>query len=246
MSTPLLRLPGLAVESGWPPSGCAARLHQRPGVPGEPQVFALALPATPEEWIQGLLPVASPGRRVAAARFGQPLDALRCLASEALLRHAAKALLGQEPELDLTVGPFGKPAFLRHPEVHFNLSHSGPWLLCALHDAPVGVDVEQESSRALAAAPTFMSVEELGRHRQLPPDQTQADFFRLWTRKESLLKAAGTGLSRDPRAITLAPGGVSSGPPPPPGMCWVLEDVPLPPGARAALCFAAPRPVPAE
>jgi 4'-phosphopantetheinyl transferase len=169
------------------------------------------------------------------------MDALRCLASEALLLHTAKVVWNFDPEALATVrGAHGKPAFVDHPDHHFNLSHSGPWILCALHNAPVGVDVEQESHRGAEAAEAFLSQDELRRHRQLPGDQRPADFFRLWTLKESLLKAAGTGLSHDPRTISISREGVlaTAAPPAPSGTSWVLRPLPMPPGTRGACCFA--------
>jgi 4'-phosphopantetheinyl transferase len=172
------------------------------------------------------------------------MDSLRCLASEALLRHAAKEVLDLDPEgLATAQGAYGKPAFVDHPHLHFNLSHSGQWILCSLHDGPVGVDVEQESSRGHRAEEAFMSEEELHRHQQLPGEERLADFFRLWTLKESLLKAAGTGLSHDPRSITIGQDALplAGAPPAPPGKSWVLEPLPMPPGAWAALCFALDR-----
>ncbi len=240
MPSPLLRLPGLVATSGWPEALEPGSLHCRHRVAGEPWLFALTLPNALEAWIGHLLPGASPERREAAARYRQPMDALRCLGSEALLRHAAREILGLEPEaLGTAKGLCGKPAFVDHPEFHFNLSHSGPWILCALHDAPVGLDVEQLSTRALDAAEAFMSPEEWQRHRGLPLEARRADFFRLWTLKESLLKAAGTGLSLDPRSITIPGDGRPLGAPPAPaGRAWALGPLPMPPEARAALCFA--------
>lgn len=33
----------------------------------------------------------------------------------------------------------GKPYLRLHPELFFNISHSGDWIACALGDAPVGL-----------------------------------------------------------------------------------------------------------
>ncbi len=40
----------------------------------------------------------------------------------------------------------GKPAFYAHPELHFNMSHSGEIAIAAVGARPVGVDVEDISS----------------------------------------------------------------------------------------------------
>ena len=38
--------------------------------------------------------------------------------------------------------PGGKPFFPSQPQLHFNLSHSGSYALCALDTSPVGVDIQ--------------------------------------------------------------------------------------------------------
>lgn len=38
---------------------------------------------------------------------------------------------------------YNKPFIIGHESIHFNLSHSGKWVVCALGECRVGVDVEQ-------------------------------------------------------------------------------------------------------
>jgi 4'-phosphopantetheinyl transferase len=216
-------------------------LYRRPAAAGEPDLFNLTLPAEPQAWLDRLAGEASPDRRARAARYRQPMDALRCLAAEALLHHAVREVAGIGPAaLAIERNAHGKPAFVNHPELHFNLSHSGRQILCALHDGPVGVDVEAPSAHAPQAAEAFMSEQEWLRFQRLRGAPRSAEFFRLWTLKESLLKAAGTGLSHDPRLFSIDPQGHLSGHPPPPPHAkqWRLQPLPLPPPAAAALCDA--------
>lgn len=240
----LLDLPGLTESPAWPVRAQPATLHLPPPEPGRPHLFALCLPEAPEAWLGPLRKVCSPARAARAARYRRELDSLRCLAAEALLRHAAQAVFHLEArELATALGRRGKPYFVARPEVHFNLSHSGVWILCALHGAPVGVDVEAASPER-AQTLGFMSPQEMVQFEQLVPEAKAAHVFRLWTLKESLLKAAGTGLGHDPRTVTLEASGilVEGAPEAPPGTHWVLDPLPTPPGAAAALCFAEPDP----
>ena len=64
------------------------------------------------------------------------------LTPQALLSWAlAKSFQIQElPEIRRT--EHNKPYFPTLPGLHVNWSHSGPFVLCALGDAPVGVDIE--------------------------------------------------------------------------------------------------------
>lgn len=73
----------------------------------------------------------------------------------------------------------GKPYFPERPEVCFNLSHSHGAAVCALHDKPVGVDIER-----LRPAP--------GR---LAKGMGAEAFFRLWTAREATVKRSGRGIA---------------------------------------------------
>lgn len=237
----LLGLPGITASAQGLQEEGPATLRRLPGRSGEPTVLVLTLPAEPEIWRPGLEAAASLDRRAAAAQFRQPLDALRCLAAEALLRHGATELWQlAAAELATARGPWGKPVFARYPQHHFNLSHSGPWILCAFHDGPVGVDVEAATAQGLDAAAACLSPAEGSRLQGLGGEARAAACLRLWTLKESLLKAAGTGLERDPRNITVdEPSLEAAGAPTPPaGRSWVLRVLTMPKGAQAALCFA--------
>lgn len=96
-----------------------------------------------------------------------------------LLAAALKRELGL-PELpEIAREPNGKPYFPSRPDICFNLSHSHGAAVCALHDRPVGVDVER-----LRTAP-----------KRLAGDLTDEAFFRLWTAKEATIKRQGLRLS---------------------------------------------------
>ncbi len=71
----------------------------------------------------------------------------------------------------------GKPWFPDFPAFHFNLSHSWGAAVCALHDGPVGVDVER-----LRPAP-----------RRLAAGLDDESFFRRWTALEATVKRQGRG-----------------------------------------------------
>ena len=45
--------------------------------------------------------------------------------------------------LDIAANENGKPYLTAAPDVHFSLSHSAAWAVCAVSDHPVGVDIQQ-------------------------------------------------------------------------------------------------------
>jgi 4'-phosphopantetheinyl transferase len=188
---------------------------------------------------------ASPARIERASRFRFEIDAVRCLAAEALLRHALRERHGiAVGDIVLALGPQGKPFLPGRLDIHFNLSHSGAWVLCALHDRPVGIDVEVARAMADPPARQFMSPAELASYHALPPAEQPAWFFRVWTLKESVLKAAGTGLSFDPRRMTVrmsrAAMEAEGAPEAPTGTRWRPHVLPMPEGVHAAACTLSP------
>ena len=92
----------------------------------------------------------------------------------------------------------GKPYLPDAPEIHFSLSHAGIWAMCAVGNAPLGCDVERLGRGSERLAARFFHPEEQAYLTSFGKDTESAwqrAFTRIWTRKESLLKAAGTGLS---------------------------------------------------
>lgn len=233
----LWSLPGILPATSWPPhKPLAPCLHAFQS--GPVRVHALLLPGDPEPWIARLDPHASEGRRLRARRYHRRADALRCLGAEALLRHALLETHGLASwAIALRTGLHGKPRLAGHPLIQFNLSHAGPWILCVLHDHPVGVDVEEED-RAMPAN-SALSREELARYRSLAPGPARDYFFRVWTLKESLMKALGLGLALDPAGLTLDFGadGISARCGETPLERWKLLELPMPRGVKAACCF---------
>lgn len=92
----------------------------------------------------------------------------------------------------------GKPAVVQPIPYRFNISHSGRSVAMAVAGAEVGVDIERRRSvpHMDALAESVFHPEERRWLRRQPSVET--GFFRLWTRKEALLKAAGVGLSHSP------------------------------------------------
>lgn len=62
--------------------------------------------------------------------------------SHQLLCRAAMLLTGRDPG-SIARGPWGKPCFPNLPMLHFSISHSGEWWLCAFSDRPVGIDLQR-------------------------------------------------------------------------------------------------------
>ena len=93
----------------------------------------------------------------------------------------------------------GKPYFPDRPELHFNLSHSGDLVACAVDCAPVGIDIEMIRPHHPRLAQRVCSPAELD-WVMAQPDPDRA-LLTLWTKKEARVKWEGCGLTVPLRGI---------------------------------------------
>ncbi len=124
------------------------------------------------------------------------MDKNRSLAAGVLLDHALASYGLQERSVEYEIGEWGKPVLKYHPEICFSLSHSGDYAICTIGDKPVGNDIERIKEGRLKVADRFFAKEELSWLYEA--DQTEEQvwrMFRLWTMKESFVKAIGRGMS---------------------------------------------------
>lgn len=113
--------------------------------------------------------------------------------SHGLLRRAAVQYAQLAPEdCTLSFGPYGKPCFSAAPQLHFNITHSGAYWMCAFSRQPVGLDLQQhqDSPREKLSRRFFHPREDayLSQEGYLP-------FFDLWSAKESYVKFSGRGIT---------------------------------------------------
>lgn len=104
----------------------------------------------------------------------------------------ALALHGTAPLPRMTRTGQGKPFFPDEPGLHFNLSHSGGLLLCAVADRPVGVDVEVVRPRKPSLPRYCLTDGEYEIYRSA--GETWEAFYHIWTQKEAWCKYLGVGL----------------------------------------------------
>ena len=134
--------------------------------------------------------LASPERREKTDRLRFGKDRNLSLGAWLLLRYALRrAGFSDQPEL--RYGENEKP-YLKSPAgVFFSLSHSGTLAVCALSERETGCDIERLGGMRLPLARRFFCPEEVA---ALEKSADALDFYRIWTCKESFLKATGLGL----------------------------------------------------
>lgn len=170
-------------------------------------------------------------------------DAQRHLIGELLARYALKHISGERPGHPFTTGDKGKP----HPDglngTHFNVSHSGHWVVVATSPSAVGVDVERMRKVPEGVAYRFFSEPEKQWLDRADNEFEKAHiFYTLWTLKESFLKAIGKGLTKSLSTFTVmhAPEGGYQLAPDDETQGFYLKTYSFEEGYKLAACAASP------
>lgn len=151
--------------------------------------------AAPLDELNALL---DPKEHARAQRFHFPEHRRRFIAAHGILRRLLEHYLSI-PATDMTFsfGQYDKPYLANH-RLEFNVSHSADQAAYAFTlDHPIGIDIEEKTHRPYAdLAERFFTDHEFQAWALLPTEKQTASFFHLWTQKEAVLKALGTGLSK--------------------------------------------------
>lgn len=155
-------------------------------------------------------------------------DREQAVIARGLLRTLLAKYLNVMPvDLEFTYDQFGKPILStdKHKAAPvFNVSHSGDFFLLAVAttDSIIGIDVEQHRNipELLHIADKYFHVNEMKELAMLTLPVRAVAFFDCWTRKESIAKALGLGISMPLRdfSVSLLPGV------PPKLLFWLLRE----------------------
>jgi 4'-phosphopantetheinyl transferase len=140
-----------------------------------------------------------------AMRFRFPADQTRSAVTRGVLRTLLSRYLNcPASDLAFTENDHGKPAI---SGIEFNVSHSGDYSLLAFsRSSPIGVDVEHIKDRKVIhdLSRRILTPNEYERFNCVPDSDRQRVFHEIWTLKESILKAIGSGLSVAPESLEIA------------------------------------------
>lgn len=128
-------------------------------------------------------------------------DKCRILAAGLLLEyglsHYDYSLLTEKKgkkTVSLAQGEYGKPYLLEETEISFNLSHSGNYAAAIFGFLQVGIDIEKKRSKKEAVARRFFHSQEYEYLLSMEENLQEMCFTKIWSRKESYVKAIGKGL----------------------------------------------------
>lgn len=148
-----------------------------------------------DKTFQALFQTLSPERQDYVSKFRRASDYQRSVLGDAMVHRTLREKLGQgRTNIELVRNAYGKPFLKDHEGLHFNVSHSGQWIVCAVGREPVGIDVEKMEAVDMDIAKRFFHKTEFNALINRDASARVSHFFDLWTLKESYIKAVGKGL----------------------------------------------------
>ncbi|MBE0501916.1 MAG: 4'-phosphopantetheinyl transferase superfamily protein [Desulfuromonadales bacterium] len=168
---------------------------------GEVHLWRFPL-APPSDLRSDLTELLSEDEQLRAKRFLNQPKADQFKLARIRLRQILGRYLQQNPaDIRFSYGQHGKPA-LTGSSLTFNLSHAGDrGVLAIFSEEEIGIDIElidpQLNFEQIAAR--FFTPNEIKSLLQVPTSRRRRTFYRIWTRKEACLKAAGSGFSSPQR-----------------------------------------------
>jgi len=142
--------------------------------------------------VERMIPLVPESRRSQALAFKHTFGQFACLKSYLMLAE----LLQKEFALEtfcIEVEEHGKPYLAGHQDIHFNISHCQKAIAVAVSDRPVGIDVE--SFRRFGDGLLDKTMNGSEKAEILASANQEETFAAYWTRKEAVLKLAGTGIT---------------------------------------------------
>lgn len=120
-------------------------------------------------------------------------------ATKAVSRQVIGEFLKIQPNSVTFTVANGKPSLSRHHDWFFNQSYSDSLMAIALAQTAVGVDIEwcKSNEHNDDVVDQFFHDEEIEMLGQCSGQERTKAFYRFWTRKEAVAKAAGFGASLD-------------------------------------------------
>ena len=147
------------------------------------------------------LQVISPSRRAKAEACSNPRNSALSIGVALLLDRLLSEQGLREGEMEYVEGEHGKPSFVNHPELLFNLSHSGSLVAAALlrntNDEAVrlGVDLQRVTRyRPDIVRRMFSATDRALLASATDESERERIFAQCWCRTEAYAKATGIGL----------------------------------------------------
>lgn len=140
-------------------------------------------------------------RKKCVDKCGQISAKRLSLGAGVVLEYGLRMLTMYYGEFDYGYGRKGKPYIIGYEDIFFNISHSGKYAICAFSDMELGADIEKIRDVKEGVIQTVATQNEKDRLSNMSVEEKKSEFFRMWTIKESYMKALGVGFELAPNKI---------------------------------------------
>lgn len=129
-----------------------------------------------------------------SARYKRADDKKRCIAGGLFENKFLKNAV-------ITTNEYGKP--IADNGLFYNISHSGDYIIFAIDDTEIGCDVEKHRDMEyLKMGKIIFCENEMNALKYA--NNIKEEFFKLWTRKESILKCLGGGFHIESKSVDVS------------------------------------------
>lgn len=158
---------------------------------GKATVYLISLQELSEADFEEMYALCSKERREKIDKITSVIKKRQSICAGYLLYFLKKKFkIEEEP----VISPGGKPVFPGNQDVFFNLSHSGGYVVLAVGNAPLGVDIECARQANCKLAKRFFTKEEYAYLLEQEKERQDDAFCYIWIGKEAVVKAEGSGL----------------------------------------------------
>jgi 4'-phosphopantetheinyl transferase len=173
---------------------------------GEIHVWKLNIPKN-IQWIEENKQLLSKEEMEKFGRIFREEDKLHFLAGKVGAKILCANYLNSSPEkVVFSKTENQKPFIPERADFHFNTAHSGEWVVFIFSETPCGIDIEKIEPEFdyLEVMETIFNSAEI--KHITSSSEPRSEFYKLWTKKESLLKAVGTGIVENLPALNILSG----------------------------------------
>jgi len=161
------------------------------------KIYALKIIDISKEELDKLCSFIDLEKKCKIKKFSEKKDMIRTLMGEILIRTIInRELDSSNKHIKFEKNKYGKPYLKEYPKFNFNISHSGDFVICAIDNKPIGIDIEEKKHIEYEEiAKNFFDISEFDYIVNQDLNIQLSKFYEIWTLKESYIKCCGQGLS---------------------------------------------------
>ena len=112
-------------------------------------------------------------------------------------------------KIEILLNKYGKPYLNNSKDLFFNISHSGDWVVVGFANMEIGVDIQKISTSNKIdidnIAKHAFHTDEIQYLQNSSKNTKRANFYKIWSLKEALVKAKGLGFYENLDKLSVIP-----------------------------------------